>query len=91
MIVEFISGRDDVKEIRDKATLEIRGLQQECYFHIPGSAFPVQGKMRVESRTSPGKYSFEPSFRIGKYGDLEINPFDAPKLQAANPQQLKAS
>lgn len=91
MIVEFIQGRDEVKEIRHKETKEIMGLQQECYFHLPGGAFPVQGKMRVEGRTAPGKYTFSPSYRIGRFGDLEINPFDTPKISAARPEQIKAS
>lgn len=91
MIVEFIQGRDEIKEIRHRETKEIMGLQQECYFHLPGAAFPVQGKMRVESRMGAGKYSFNPSYRIGKYGDLEINPFDTPKLSAARPEQVKSA
>lgn len=91
VIVEFVAGSDDVKEIRDKETREIRGLQQQCYFHLPNSAFPVQGKIRVESRMPPGKYSFVPSYRIGRFGDLEVNPFETPKLTTARPEQVKAA
>jgi len=91
MIVEFIAGNDDVKEIRDKETREIKGLSQECYFHIPGSAFPERGKMRVKQRVNPGKYSFMPEYRIGRFGDLEINPFAEPELKPARPEQVKAS
>ena len=89
MIVEFVAGRDEVREIRDKETREIRGLTQECYYHLPNSAFPVQGKMRVKQRQAPGKYSFSPEYRIGRFGDLEINPFAEPELKPARPEQVK--
>lgn len=91
MIVEFIAGRDEVKEIRSKITQEIQGIQQICYFHTPGGAFPVEGKIRVTGRVSPGKYSFEPIFKIGKYGYLEINPFAVPILTSARPEHVKAT
>lgn len=91
MIIEVIDGRDEVKEIRDRVTQEIRGLQQEVYFQIPGSAFPVKGKMRVLRKIAPGKYQIEPSYKIGKYGDLEINPFVEPPVHAMRPHQSKTA
>lgn len=91
MILEIVAGNDEVKEIRDRDTREIRGLTQECYFHLPGTAYPVAGKVRVKNRQAPGKYSFQPSYRIGRFGDLEINPFHEPELKPARPEQVKAS
>ncbi len=91
MIIEVIEGRDELREIRDKITQEIKGLQQEVYFNIPGSAFPVKGKMRVLRRLAPGKYEIEPSYKIGKYGDLEINPFAEPPVHAMRPQTAKTA
>lgn len=89
MLIEVVAGSDNVKDIRDKQTQEIKGLSQEVYFHLPSSAFPVQGKIRVERRINPGKYIIEPDYRIGKYGDLEINPFSVPALSPAKPSDLK--
>lgn len=91
MLMEIVSGSDDVKEIRDKQTQEIRGLQQECYFFLPNSAYPVRGKVRIERRLSPGKYDIAPAYRIGRFGDLEINPFDVPVIKPASPEQVKAA
>lgn len=90
MIVEFIAGRDEVKQVRDKNN-EIRGLTQECYFYVPNSAYPIGGKMRVKAPVAPGKYNFEPAYQTGKFGDLEINPFATPELRPARPEQVKAT
>jgi hypothetical protein len=91
MILEIVAGADDVQEIRDKETREIRGLSQRCYFRFPGEAYPVAGKIRVKARVSPGFYSFQPAFRIGRFGDLEINPFAVPELTPVKPEQVKAA
>jgi hypothetical protein len=92
MQIEVIEGRDEVKEIRDRTTQEIRGLQQEVYFNFSGSAFPVKGKMRVLRKLAPGKYEIEPVFKIGKYGDLEINPFAEPPVNPLRHQsQVKTA
>jgi len=91
MLIEVVENCSEFKEIRDKITQEIRGLQQEVYFHIPGSAFPCKGKMRVKARIQPGKYEIEPAFKIGKYGDLEINPFAEPELVPYRIQQAKSA
>lgn len=91
MLIEVIEGRNELKEIRDRVTQEIRGLQQEVYFHIPGSAFPCKGKMRVKAKIQPGKYKIEPEFKIGKYGDLEINPFSEPVPHPYHVQQAKTA
>ena len=91
MLIEIIQGSDEVKEIRDRETREIKGLTQEVYFHLPDSAYPVRGKMRVETRLQLGKYEMQPVFKIGKYGDLEIFPFEVPKVKPARPEQVKAA
>ena len=88
MIVEFVAGSDDVTEIRDRETREIKGLKQQCYFHLADSAFPVRGKIRVSERYNPGKYRLNPSFKVGKFGDLEVNPFEDADL---TPYQKPAS
>ena len=92
MLVEIVKGSDEVKPVRDKNTGEVRGFIQECYFHLDGSAFPVKGKIRVPdgSGHNVGKYNMVPSFRIGRFGDLEVNPFAEPTLSAATPEQIKA-
>lgn len=91
MLMEIVSGSDDVKEIRDKNTQEIRGLQQECYFRLPDSAYPVRGKVRIDTRLQPGKYDITPAYRVGRFGDLEINPFAVPVIKPATPDQVKAA
>ena len=91
MKIQVIEGSSEFKEIRDKITQEIRGLQQEVYFHIPGSAFPVKGKMRVLAKLNPGDYEIEPVYKIGKYGDLEINPFAEPPLHSIRPPVSKSA
>lgn len=92
MLVEIVKGSDEVKPVRDKNTGEVRGFIQEAYFHMDGSAFPVKGKIRVENGQGhvPGKYNISPSYRVGRFGDLEINPFDVPALTPAKPDQVKA-
>ena len=77
MQFDIIQGRDEVREIRNRDR-EILAFSQECYFLLPDSAFPVRGKIRVVKRLPPGTYEFDPVYRIGRYGDLEINPFEAP-------------
>lgn len=91
MLIEVIAGSDDVKTIRDRQTQETRGLQQQVYFHLPDSHFPVQGKIRVKEPLNPGKYVMQPVFKIGKYGDLEINPFVEPEIKPAAPAQVKSA
>lgn len=90
MIVEFVQNDCDSKPVtnRDGA---IVGLNQKCYFHIPGVAFPVQGKIRTENPNAPGKYNYQPAFRVGKYGDLEVNPFENASLTPAKPEQIKSA
>lgn len=91
MLIEVIQGSDDVKEIRDTRTQEIKGLSQTVFFHLPGEHFPVRGKMRIKTRLNPGKYQIQPSYRIGKFGDLEINPFAEPEVTPATPAQVKSA
>lgn len=92
MLVEIVNGSDEVRPVRDKASGEVRGFIQEVYFHLEESAFPVKGKIRVPDGTGykPGKYTISPVFRIGRFGDLEINPFAEPTLKPATPDQVKA-
>lgn len=91
MLVEVVEGRCETREIRDKETREIKGITQEVYFHLPNSAFPVQGKIRIDAAHRPGKYKMQPCYRIGRFGDLEIDPFAVPKLAPATPEQVKAA
>ena len=91
MIVEIVKGSDDIQEVRHRETHEIVALKQECYFHLPGSAYPTRGKVRVKQRYAPGIYQYKPEFKIGRFGDLEINPFADAELSPARPEQVKAS
>ena len=89
MIVEIVEGSCGVEEVRHKDTREIIALKQEAYFHIPGSAFPERGKIRVQSPFKPGKYQLKPAYRIGRFGDLELNPFADADLVPASPEMVK--
>jgi|26BtaG_2_1085354.scaffolds.fasta_scaffold02938_4 hypothetical protein len=90
MLLEIIAGRSEVTEVRNKDH-QIVALKQECYAHLPGSAFPVQCKIRVERPLQPGKYQAELPFKIGRWGDIEVNPFENPRLTPAKPEQVKAA
>ena len=92
MLVEIVKNADEVKPVRDRNTGEVRGFIQEAYFFLPDSAFPVKGKIRVPDGSGHpvGKYTIIPAFRIGRFGDLEVNPFAVPDLKPASPEELKA-
>ncbi|MEM4202337.1 MAG: hypothetical protein QW786_03925 [Candidatus Hadarchaeum sp.] len=91
MLLEIIAGRSEVTEIRSKDSHQIVALKQECYAHLPGAAFPVQCKIRVDRPLQPGKYEAELPFKIGRWGDIEVNPFESPRLTPAKPEQVKAA
>lgn len=90
MIIEVISGSNDVKEIRSKEDQSIIAIKQVVYAHIPNSAFPVQCQIRVDKPLQPGKYSCELQYKTGRFGDLEIDPFKTPSIKPATPEELKA-
>lgn len=90
MLLEIISGRSEVKPIhRGDGSLMI--MKQEAYVSMPGSAFPVRCMVPVEKELAPGKYSAEFGYKIGKWGDLEINPFQPFTFTPARPEQIKAA
>lgn len=85
-----VMPQSEIKERRDKVTREIKGLKQEVYADL-GQAFPTRIFIQVNDRLSEGKYEMQPCFTVGKFGDLEINPFETPSVKPANPQQIKAA
>lgn len=54
--------------------------RQTAYLHRDGQAYPDRFAIPVESPAAayaPGRYSIAPgAFRVGRYGDLEINRFE---------------
>lgn len=92
MIVEIVSGRSDVKEVKDKNGVH-RGFKQEAYATLPGHAFPAKCNIRVSSPLAAGRYKLDLPFQIGKFGDIEVNPFDEPKVSpvAAPAAQAKTA
>lgn len=74
--LEVFAGAE-IKEIRDKMTHELRGLKQEVYWTIPNSQYPVKALVRIDRPLQPGRYTVEFAYRVGRYGDPEINPFEA--------------
>ena len=75
IVAEIKTGYDDVREVRDKTTQEIRMLKQEAYIDL-GGAYPVRCKITVGERLSPGKYHLQLPMKVGRFGDPEINPFE---------------
>lgn len=90
MLVEVIPAQSEVKEIR-RADQSLMGLKQEVYAHMPNSAFPVRCFVRVDKPLQPGKYNVSLPYKVGKYGDIEVNPFETPEYSAARPEQVKAA
>jgi len=91
MLIEVISGSNDVKEIRSKEDQSIIAIKQTVYAHIPNSAFPIQCQIRVDRPLQPGKYECELSYKTGRFGDLEIDPFKTPSIKPASPAQVKSA
>lgn len=91
MLIEVISGSNDVKEIRSPKDQSIVAIKQTVYAHIPNSAFPVQVQVRVERPLQPGKYEMELVYKTGRFGDLEIDPFKTPSIKPASPAQVKTA
>lgn len=53
---------------------------QTAYLHRPGVAYPDRFRLPVRSPAeayAPGRYTLgDGSYRVGRYGDLEINRFE---------------
>lgn len=90
MLVEVIAAQSEVKEIR-RQDQSLMGLKQEVYCSMPNSAFPVRCFIRVDKPLQPGKYNINLKYKIGKYGDIEVNPFETPDITPARPEQVKAA
>lgn len=71
---EVVSGHDEIKEIRNRETQEIRALKQTVYAHI-GDAYPQPVKVTVSERIPPGNYLLRFALRVGKFGGVEVNDF----------------
>jgi hypothetical protein len=91
MLIEVIAGRSEVKEIRRQSDQSVMAVKQEAYISMEGSAFPVRCMVTVEKPLQPGKYNAEFPHKIGKWGDIEINPFQPAKFTPARPEQIKAA
>ena len=78
--IEILEGHHQPfsKQVNGRNGSETRWYQN-AYAHV-GQAFPVQFRFGLNSEQNhymPGKYTIDPSsYRVGKYGDLEINPFE---------------
>lgn len=83
--VEVFAGAD-FKEMRDKVTHEIRAIKQEVYWSIPNSQYPVKVFMRVDRPLQPGRYQVAFQYRVGRYGDPEINPFEPALCTPVKPE-----
>ncbi len=90
MLIEVIAGQSEVKELR-RQDQSLMAIKQEAYITMPNSAFPVRCMVTVEKPLQPGKYNVEFPYKIGRWGDLEINPFQPATFTAATPQQLKSA
>jgi len=90
MLIEIIAGQSEVKEIR-RQDQSLMALKQEGYVQMPNSAFPVRCMVSVEKPLQPGKYNVQFAYKIGKWGDIEINPFEPAKFSPATPEQVKAA
>lgn len=88
--MQVIAGEDMVNEVRNRETRELIALKQTVYVDV-GQAFPIRAQIRVKERLNPGKYMMQPVLQTGKFGDLEINPFQEPLVTPATPQQVKSA
>jgi hypothetical protein len=62
--------------VRERTTqkgniLKIQKMALEC-----GDDFPVVFEQVVDQAHAPGRYGFEPQFRVDRFGGLELNPFE---------------
>jgi len=80
LIVEVVDGHH-MPESRSSKDGQIR-WSQKIYVHT-GGAFPAEAKMSITDQTFArpiGKYELaKGAYRIGRYGDLELNNFDMHK------------
>lgn len=88
--VQVIAGESIVKPIYDKETNQIKALKQIIYVDV-GQAFPIRAQIRVKQELAPGKYIMKPVLQTGRFGDLEINPFQEPEILPATPSQVKSA
>jgi len=79
LIIEVVAGHNvpESREFNGKVM-----WKQTAYAYL-GGAYPAQIKFSIPDMSSAkpiGKYVILPgAFRVGKYGDLEINNFDMHK------------
>lgn len=90
MLIEVIAGQSEVKEIR-RQDQSLMAIKQEAYVRMGGSAYPVRCMVTVEKPLQPGSYNAEFKYKIGKWGDIEVNPFEPAKFTPARPEQVKAA
>lgn len=86
---------------RDDSAVESRNVNtkhgprtfyhQVAYLHRPGKAYPDRFRVPLPSPAeayAPGRYMVAPaSFKVGRFGDLEINRFDFQLVPAAAQSQ----
>jgi len=88
--VEILPDRKEIKEITRKTQPgRVLGYKQEAYAHIPGEHYPIKCFIRVNSPLADGKHQINLPMQIGKYGDLEINPFS--EVEVIDKNKLKAA
>lgn len=75
MKVNVIAGNSEVKEMR-RQDGSVMVVKQEMYVDLQSSAFPVRCFLAVERPLQPGVYDASLPFKVGKFGDLEVNPFE---------------
>lgn len=81
MIIIEINERDS--RVHERSAQTRNGAQifyhQDAYLHRPGQAYPDRFRLPLKGPQGypAGQYHLTPdSYRVGKYGDLEINRFE---------------
>lgn len=75
MLTVQVLADKEITPVTNKSTGLPNGYKQEVYAHFPGEEFPVKCKIRVAQPLVPGMHIVQLPFQIGKYGDIELNPF----------------
>lgn len=91
LVIEIVAGHEAVQ------TRMVQGkprFSQKAYAHL-GGAFPHEIRVPVEDPQRPyrvGRYNVAlNSYQVGKYGDLQINPFEFVLVPAGQASAVKAA
>lgn len=91
LIIEIIDGHHNAYA---EGTPEKPRWKQDAYLHN-GGAFPEKCKLNLDGPQAAvpvGKYFVKPSgFRIGRYGDPELNNWELSKHLTPAPMDFKKS